>query len=261
MPREPSLRQRLGDLRAYLAAGLQPEDFMGDLYRFLKARKHGLASLAEDDYELALDRLDQRTRDAFVAWLRDVVVPKVFSYRPEDLPAPLLLERPRVLPASTWLVHLTDAPEEIARGGFTRGEQNMQRLGGTTDRFGDCLYGCGEVGPGWNFAYLAEDVRLRNYDSSWGDNAVVFQAPCVLAHHFTGEAWYAIFWGPAVRRMVPVVCTDEHQDCEVTSGRGAQRLCSDMTLPDAVACIQEAAAESRRGLWREVRARTRHPAR
>jgi hypothetical protein len=229
---EPSVATRLRHLRAYLAAGVQASDFLPDLPRFLDwldgedGEEHPLLDLAE-----------------------------------EDLPAPVLFSRPWIADRRTWLVHLTDVPEKIAREGFTRGETDRTRLGGTTDRFGTGLYGgFGEEGPGWNFAYLARDVVRGRFEGSWGTGAVVFQAPAVVAHHETGAADYAMFWGPAVRRMVPVGCGHGHLDCFVADARDDGRLrCSRMPLPPTVAWIIGAVEEGQRGVLRAVAAPDRRP--
>lgn len=102
-----------------------------------------------------------------------------------------------MLKRQTWLIHFSDNAWRIADEGFTRGIDQMDKLGLTTyfnnDSF-DKKYG------GYNFAFEADSRYAQHaaQDGKYGSEAVLFTNSGVKAYHNGDNEDQVIFWGKDV---------------------------------------------------------------
>lgn len=201
------------DLFRYFADGINPCDHEAFLPAFVQtAGWWGERVPPEAGFDPARPRGFLSTEDgsryttAYAAWLKrnwyTLVTDEAWAL--EDRQALALesshhFDRASLKPASTWLLHFASGAHaaDILRVGF-RGTESHRRLAGTRTTE--------KSAAGWNFAYLlgAGSDREAARDGLWGDWALAFQAPCVSAYHQNDGEWQAIFWGPSVRRAIPL---------------------------------------------------------
>jgi hypothetical protein len=122
------------------------------------------------------------------------------------LPSMYFFDSPaKDIPDGTWLIHFTPVPNEIAKGGFIKGEPNFLKLG--------MNWGVHSETEGYNYGFLPEDViekygSLESARSTWlfgrKGGAIFFKAPAIKAYHFGDEINQAIFWGPEAHEITPV---------------------------------------------------------
>jgi hypothetical protein len=125
------------------------------------------------------------------------VVEDLLQNNPSEAPshAHMGLNSQKLLPRTTWLIHFTDHAEAIAEQGFTRGIDQMDKLGLTTYMGdGEKKYG------GYNFAFQAGGGYARQAASQgkYGRDAVMFQNSGVAVHHYGDEEEQIIFHGTDV---------------------------------------------------------------
>lgn len=132
----------------------------------------------------------------------------------KDLPAWMWLDVVRVLPRTTWMVHLTSYPNEISTRGFTKGvalDDLDTNLAFTWD---NGVRSYQHTGAGYCFGVMADDEKTlgdvawghANAEHGYGSHAVLFQAGGVLVHHNGDHHQQTIFWGPSVnpKRVIPL---------------------------------------------------------
>ena len=189
-------------LRTYLNSGINPYDFMHLLEDYFD-------ELGDDPPESFVEAQENgsvsdwmETEDAvsilpgFKKWLDDEVWGRDMD---EESPAYMYLSSAHIVPPQTWLVHFSDHADRISLDGFTRGVEDMQRLGLTTylsDHY--------KSHPGWNFGLqcCGNNARDVAQDGKYGKDAVLFQSAGVSAYHGGDEETQVMFWGPFVRRFI-----------------------------------------------------------
>lgn len=134
---------------------------------------------------------------------------------PSDAPTShhMSLNKPQLLPRTTWLAHFTDKPWDVAREGFTKGVDRMDRLGLTT-WLGDHDKDYG----GYNFAFVA-DSRHAAWAASQGKyggkGVLLFQNSGVHCYHYGDEEDQVVFWGADVSPKEIVLVTKEYDEWQV----------------------------------------------
>jgi len=138
----------------------------------------------------------------------------------------------RLIPRTTWLIHFSDHASDIWTDGFTRGVNDMNRLGLTT-HLGDQdkKYG------GYNFAFRADgrDASWAAAKRSYGSEAVMFQNSGVSAWHSGDEEQQIIFWGADVAKDATIYLSREEGDWVVNGRDDSQPFRGD--LKSAVAWV------------------------
>jgi hypothetical protein len=127
------------------------------------------------------------------------VVEELLQHDPAEAPtwAHMQSKGKTLLPRTTWLVHFTDHPYDIAAQGFTIGIDQMDKLGLTTWFKND---GWDKKEGGYNFAFTAQSRYASNAANkgSYGQCAVLFQNSGVHAYHHGDEEDQVMFWGADV---------------------------------------------------------------
>ena len=104
-----------------------------------------------------------------------------------------------------WLIHFTNDADSIAREGFTRGVNEMDKLGLTT-HLGDFYKKYG----GYNFAYTIQDykkhsgTRYLQQKFKYGNEAVIFNASGLRLWHHGDEEPQVIFFGNTAKNIIPI---------------------------------------------------------
>ena len=163
---------------------------------------------AEDMYaDTGIDLIPQEVLASFFKWFErhgslDGEV------APADRPTFLYMDFNRIV-NNEWLVHFSDHADDIAAQGFTRGVNDVAKLGLTT-HFRE------KAGPGFNFAYLATIAAdygrtPGGHASRWkyGKHAVMFKANGVLVYHLSDEEPQVIFLGSTAKDIVELENTDD----------------------------------------------------
>lgn len=147
------------------------------------------------DYEPDLFyKLDNYTQKNIAEWASE----KHMADDPADAPTTshMNLQSQKLLPRMTWLAHFTNAPYDIWREGFTKGMDQMDRLGLTT-HYTDAAKKYG----GYNFAFVA-DSRYAVWAAKTGKygtkGVVIFQNSGVHCYHYGDEEDQVVFWGADV---------------------------------------------------------------
>lgn len=101
-----------------------------------------------------------------------------------------------------WLIHFSNAAEDIHTSGFKYGVDDLTQLGLTT-RVDAKM----RSGKGYNFAFLADEASQgkgdpRGFTWKYGKEAVMFRASGILAYHLSDKERQVIFWGPSARDIV-----------------------------------------------------------
>lgn len=175
--------------------------------------------LQEHDPELFYKLSPQNQKDC-AEWVVDYLL----QHDPAEAPthAYMSLERQKLLPRNTWLVHFTDAPWDIASQGFKYGVDQMDRLGLTTyfkNEGQDKRYG------GFNFAFLADgrDALYAARGGKYGKSAVMFQNSGTLVYHSGDGERQVVFHGSDVDPREIVVLTNDGGDWQVRSHTATKR--------------------------------------
>jgi hypothetical protein len=113
-----------------------------------------------------------------------------------------------------WLVHFTseENAHSIVRNGFTKGVDDISRLGWTTH-----LSDRAKQGGGYNFAYHWQDVKRYGSDGKYGDTAVIFMASGVRSHHYGDEEPQFIFYGNTAKHINLIYRNSETGNWEISS--------------------------------------------
>lgn len=108
------------------------------------------------------------------------------------------LQKPKLLPNNTWLIHFSDYARDIVREGFTIGEDDISRLGLTRH------YNKGYESEGFNFAFFANSREVDNVARSkkYGKHAVMFRGSGVHFYHYGDEENQIVFYGPDVKQFI-----------------------------------------------------------
>ena len=108
-----------------------------------------------------------------------------------------------------WLLHYTDNADSISREGFTRGMDDLSKLGLTT-YYTDKAKEAG----GYNFAVPADQAdSIRGLD--FGKHAVLFRASGLRTYHSGDEFYQIIFWGKDARDIIPIHHNDNTGNWEL----------------------------------------------
>lgn len=215
--------------RDYLRGGIDPFDFaflLEDYFKSLRRKKP--KGFDPDDPLEWLYNAKPSAIVAFKKWLEDGAAERYVAGAQENEPAYMYLGYKRLLSPSTWLVHFTGEPLSVAQHGFIYGEQDLSRLAMSTLQ--------GYLGssrlpkegiPGWGFAFQADSRDASNTARShkYGRQAVLFRSAGVLAYHHGDSEYQVIFWGPAVRQIIPLY-SDGHDEWQVTDKHPGRRLVS-----------------------------------
>jgi len=177
-------------------------DKLKDLKDHLKRTNIDLANWIIKNLGINVKSIGPLTNKAAVNLIQSVNTKEYWS----KLPTMYFFDSPaRDVPKGTWLMHFTPVPNEIAKGGFMKGEPNYLKLG--------MNWGVHSETEGYNYGFIPEDAiekygSLQEARSAWlfgGKGGVVFfKAPAIKAYHFGDEIDQAIFWGPDAYEIIPV---------------------------------------------------------
>ena len=121
---------------------------------------------------------------------------------PADYPAWHFFGTPSIV-KNQWLIHYTDDADSIARDGFTRGVNEMDKLG-LTCHLGefDKMYG------GYNFAYTLDDYKRYGYGRhnpfKYGKEAIIFNASGLKLWHNGDSEPQVIFYGNTAKNIIAI---------------------------------------------------------
>lgn len=187
----------LAYLRDYLKGGLNPYDFHQYLDEYYE-EQGGFPRGYVDSIQY-MDEMPDEERAAFKEWLeKNDVASRFVADDPSYAPSYLSLDYSKVVPPTTWLVHFSDAADDIASEGFQKGHWDMSNLGYTTHFTKESKE------PGWNFAFDANsrDADFAAAKGHYGNEAVMFMSAGVEAYHYGDQEHQIVFWGPAVKDTV-----------------------------------------------------------
>lgn len=181
----------------YLNGGVDPYDFTHLLAEFFE--DEGIKTPEGFDEDEPYEFLDtpefEAMKDQFTGWLHKRVM-EDGSHFDATMPTYLFMSGAKLVPRQTWLIHFSDNASDIATNGFRFGAEDFTALGLTT-HFGDKVR---KKGPGWNFAFKANDRRgVIGGIKKYGKEAVVFQSGGVEAFHDGDNESQVVFWGPNVK--------------------------------------------------------------
>lgn len=118
-----------------------------------------------------------------------------------------------------WLVHCTSNSYHVLADGFTRGVEDMTKLGLTVH-----LSDSEKTGPGFGFAYTPNDFTRYGFDRRggcrYGSDVVLFKAPYIRAWHGSDDEPQAIFWGPSASDLVAVDAERGYFKASPSDGEG-----------------------------------------
>ena len=135
------------------------------------------------------------------------------------------LQKDKLLHRSTWLVHFTNRPYDVANQGFTIGMDDMDRLGLTTWYRDE-----GKKHGGYNFAFIANsrDALSAVNQGKYGHSAILFQNSGIHCYHYGDEEDQIVFWGADVSPKSLIILVKEYDDWCVYShyklGNGSNYL-------------------------------------
>jgi len=101
-----------------------------------------------------------------------------------------------------WLIHFTDAAEDIASSGFTIGMQDFSNLGLTV-----FIKDTAKLG-GYNFAFTLDSYKQYDY-KKYGSEAVLFRASGIEIYHNGDEEYQVIFFGNTANTIIPITAGDD----------------------------------------------------
>lgn len=181
----------------YLNGGVDPYDFAHLLDEFFE--EEGVEVPESYDETSPFDFLETpefgELKDHFTGWLQKHIS-EDGSHSDATMPTYLFMSGASLVPRQTWLIHFSNDADEIARDGFKYGAEDFSAIGLTT-HFTDEVR---KSGPGWNFAFKADDRRgVRGGIGKYGKQAVLFQSAGVDAYHEGDNEQQVVFWGPTVK--------------------------------------------------------------
>jgi hypothetical protein len=178
---------------------LTQEEVFGDDSLDLKNR----SGLYDDEIADALENMSDEHKQMFT----DYVVNQLGHDSPAEAPTwhHMDLNKDKLLPRTTWLVHFSNDAADIWRNGFKYGADDMERLGLTTHYSEKHR----KREPGYNFAFVATSRDAVNstrggrssYNRTpkYGKHCVIFQNSGVEAEHYGDEENQVVFWGEDVK--------------------------------------------------------------
>jgi len=177
-------------------------DKLKDLKDHLKRTNIDLANWIIKNLGINVKSIGPLTDKAAVNIIKSVDTKEYWS----KLPSMYFFDSPAIdVPDGTWLMHFTPVPNEIAKGGFIKGEPNYLKLG--------MNWGVHSETEGYNYGFVPEDAiekyrSLQESRRTWlfgGQGGVIFfKAPAIKAYHFGDEIDQAIFRGPDAYEIIPV---------------------------------------------------------
>jgi hypothetical protein len=158
-------------------------------YKNLDEFKHEDSDVISGYY----DKLPKELQERCASWVHKEVLDNDPANSSTYLHMDLQGER---LKSNTWLIHFSDHAYDIWKEGFTKGVDDLTRLGLT-----NYLSDFEKSYPGYNFAFEAlsrDALRASHYHMSrpkYGKNAVMFQSSGVPCYHYGDEEKQIIFYG------------------------------------------------------------------
>jgi hypothetical protein len=145
--------------------------------------------------------------EQFGKWLYMMIEDGDLGENKADYPTWYFFDNAEIV-KNQWLIHFTNDADSIAIEGFTRGVNEMDKLGLTTN-FGDFYKKYG----GYNFAYKVEDYAkyahsnrsFGGYKFKYGKEAVIFNASGLRLWHHGDEEPQVIFFGNTAKNIIPIV--------------------------------------------------------
>ena len=148
----------------------------------------------------------------FGEWLYMMIEDCDLSENSADYPAWSYFDSAEVI-KNQWLIHFTNDADSIASEGFTRGVNEIDKLGLTT-LLGDFYKKYG----GYNFAYRIEDykryansTRYSSIPFKYGKEAVIFNASGVRLWHHGDEEPQVIFYGNTAKNIIAITEGEEYR--------------------------------------------------
>jgi len=192
-----------------------------------------------DDHQVDTDKLQAMLNDSNYDGVHEILEKVVGRLTPDqrqeiadyinrhdssEAPTWSHMDYSRMVKPNTWLIHFSDEAHAISYKGFTRGVDDLTKLGLTTYLGKDMKdYG------GYNFAFRA-DGRHANWaahKNKYGEAAVMFRASGVEAYHYGDEEDQVIFYGSSVDPGQVVLLTrDEGDWCVNMEGARSDRECA-----------------------------------
>jgi hypothetical protein len=167
-----------------------------------------------EEYEV-MEWLYAHNRDLFnkfAEYLYKKVKDNELNIPDADYPAWSFFGSPEIL-KEQWLIHVTDNADAIESEGFTKGMDQIEKLGLTTN-FGDYHKKHG----GYNFAYTLYDFkRYAKTNRGWvggykyGKEIILFRCSGVRIQHYSDEEYQTIFWGKLATNINKI---DKGEKCD-----------------------------------------------
>ncbi len=203
---ERALAEALPNELAYLAKSLQLTDeekavdaayhYAYSLKRYAAGNEIALETDVDDDPHGAVEELQTKHPEQFkefADWVLTRVMPQAEDH---ELPWATLNFRGYV--RDEWLLHFSDDAHRVWDSGFKYGvdPDDTRRIALTTNYAEKTR----KKGPGFNFAFLAKDVKRYAYDrhgrgTKYGKEAVMFRASGIKVWHSGDDEPQVIFMG------------------------------------------------------------------
>lgn len=165
----------------------------------------------QEEYQSLLSN-DRDLFRKFGLWLYNKIISHELNAHAADYPAWSYFGQPKLV-KNQWLIHFTDHADEVAKDGFTRGVDDMTKLGLTT-----CLSDFDKEYGGYDFSFLLTDFQKYGSESrsggdrneyKYGAEAVIFRASGIKLYHYGDEEPQVIFYGNTARNITPILFGDE----------------------------------------------------
>lgn len=161
--------------------------------KFFKERKIVYNSnLEQFDITFDIQENNPSLYKEFCEWLYYKIVNHKLDVLSAEYPAWVYYNSPKII-KNTWLVHFTNNVDSIVKNGFTKGVNEIEKLGLTT-HIGEFYKKYG----GYNFAYTIEDFKKyakKEKEYKYGDSLVIFKSSGVRLFHTGDDEYQTIFWG------------------------------------------------------------------
>lgn len=140
---------------------------------------------------------------------RSEIADYIAAKDPSEAPTWTYMSFNQMVRPNTWLVHFADSATEIYFHGFTRGVDNLTKLGLTTQ-----LPDYEKDFGGYNFAFRANsrDAYSAAREGKYGKEAVMFRASGLEATHYGDEENQVIFYGRSIDPGQIVLLTKEYDN-------------------------------------------------
>jgi hypothetical protein len=180
----------------YLNGGIDPYDFSHMLNDFFEEEEITPPEDYDENapYEFLESAEFEEHKDQFVKWLGNKLSSDM-SGSDAYAPTYLFMTGAKLVPRQTWLIHFSDDAYDIASNGFEFGAEDFTAIGLTTHLTDNKR----RKGPGWNFAFKADDRDVKFASKKYGEEAVLFQSAGVEAYHSGDNEQQVVFWGPNVK--------------------------------------------------------------